>query len=631
MVKKMAARCALAMVAAWAGAAAAAPLSVLDAFRPGTMHSVRLSPDGKRIAAVGYAHDQSTLLLVDTATLTPTMGPVLYGRTAPRRVSWVTADMLAVVRPAGTRFVKPDGTEILDHHDHYMWTVDSSPGREVVMMDRRDNPYYIDRLNVRTGKHQLTNFDIPGNAPYWRFDEKGVARIVTTRDTAFWGDDTTVTHWYRGSERDKWEKLASFPMLDVEWTPAFLMEDGKSLAVRSTVGRDTVAYFRYDIAGRRLGELLAGHPTQDIGAVEGDTGDDVKRVVTGGMKPTIHWFDAEWSALQQAVDAALPGRVNWLSGNKAGVVLVHSYGDVDPGRWFVLDVPSKSLRKLAASRPDLDPAQLRPMQVVSYRSPDGLTIPAYLTLPEGEARRGPAVVLIHGGPIARDAWGFDPEVQLLASRGYAVIQPQFRGSAGFGKKFREAGYGQWGLAMQDDVTAAANWLVEQGIADPKRICVYGGSYGGYAAMWALVKTPDLFKCGISLAGVSDLAYMFKDDSDVNDTPHGRLWRRATIGDPRARAQQFDEVSPLKNAARIRAPLLLAHGMRDGRVPVEHSEKMVDAMRKANKAYQWLPLPDEGHGIADAVNRQRFYDSLFQFLDTHIGAGAGAAAGAAAAR
>src|SRR5205823_6513944 len=172
-------------------------------------------------------------------------------------------------------------------------------------------------------------------------------------------------------------------------------------------------------------------------------------------------------------------------------------------------------------------------------------IPAYLTLPPGSRERLPTVILIHGGPIARDHWRFDPDVQLLASRGYAVFQPQFRGSSGFGKRFMEAGYGQWGLAMEDDITSGVRWLIEKHIADPDRVCIYGASYGGYAALWGLIKTPELYRCGISLAGVSDIEYMLTDDSDVNDSAIGRLLRRTTIGDLKTHKQQFDGVSPLK--------------------------------------------------------------------------------------
>ena len=303
-----------------------------------------------------------------------------------------------------------------------------------------------------------------------------------------------------------------------------------------------------------------------------------------------------------------------LSGNlRVGKVLVASYADVDPGSWYLLDVATSSLKQIESAKPEIDRNAMAPTQVVRYKSLDGLEIPAYLTLPPGGGRNLPAVVLVHGGPIVRDRWQWQPEVQLLASRGYAVLQPQFRGSAGFGRSFELAGHREWGRRMQDDVTAGAQWLAAQGIADPRRICIYGASYGGYAALWAAVKTPELFRCVASLAGVSDLALMFNAKSDVNSDSFGRLFELRTIGDPTEDAKLFDEVSPLKGAARIQVPVLLAHGDLDARVPIVHSEKMIQALNANGKQYEWILLRGEKHGISREAALERFYGALFDFL------------------
>ena len=219
------------------------------------------------------------------------------------------------------------------------------------------------------------------------------------------------------------------------------------------------------------------------------------------------------------------------------------------------------------------------------------------------------IVAASAAPLSvADAFKTSP----IASRGNAVLQPQFRGSAGFGKSFELAGYGQWGRAMQDDVTAGAEWLVAQGIADPRRMCIYGGSYGGYATLWALVKTPKLFRCGASLAGVSDLNLMLTDDSDTNDSELGRLLRRRYVG-AKEDGKQFDEVSPLKGASRIEVPVLLAHGNLDKRVPIVHSEKMLEALRANGKSAEWIYLRGERHGVAFDENRELYYKTLFDFL------------------
>jgi dipeptidyl aminopeptidase/acylaminoacyl peptidase len=270
------------------------------------------------------------------------------------------------------------------------------------------------------------------------------------------------------------------------------------------------------------------------------------------------------------------------------------------------------------------------MKSIAYPAMDGLKIPAFLTLPAAASRSLPTVIMIHGGPTARDAWAFDADVQLLASRGYAVLQPQFRGSSGFGRKFEEAGYGQWGLAMQDDITAGVDYLVKQQIADPNRVCIYGASYGGYAALWGLVKTPGLFKCGISFAGVVDLELMFKDSSDRTSNDAAMEMMRSRIGDPKLNKQQFDQVSPLKHAALIAAPVLLMHGDEDRRVPIVHGKKMRKALLDHGKQVEWLSFEGEGHGLYKYQSQQAYFKALLAFLDANIGSRALAARGRAEA-
>jgi dipeptidyl aminopeptidase/acylaminoacyl peptidase len=230
------------------------------------------------------------------------------------------------------------------------------------------------------------------------------------------------------------------------------------------------------------------------------------------------------------------------------------------------------------------------------------------------------VVLIHGGPQARDYWGWNEEVQILSTHGYAVFQPQFRGSTGFGRRFEEAGFGQWGRAMQDDITAGVQQLIAQGIADPARICIVGSSFGGYAALWGLVKTPELYQCGVSFAGVSDIEYMFHDGSDRVKSKTTREWMLSRVGDVRSEPGRFDDVSPLKHADKIRAPVLLMHGELDRRVPISHAEKMKASLGKLGKKVEWLTFEDEGHGIFYIRNELTYYSKLLAFLDRYIGSG-----------
>jgi dipeptidyl aminopeptidase/acylaminoacyl peptidase len=606
-------------------AAPSVPLSVKDAMKWASVEGLKISPDGKHVAGVIQLREAKGVIVYDTATLVPRLlrseSPTLAGAW---EVTWFNDRLLAVQSSTrGADVVDLESVAFLNAGSRYLNRIDNDKaGHARFLYQTSDKNTY--RYDVVTKKSVAVDRPIPGGSVVaWIYDHQGEARVVTTRDTAFFSDDTRVTHWYRESPDHPWEKLANFAYLDDVWEPVAFSRDDTALIVSSRQGRDTYAYFRYDLKLRQLGEMMAGHPTQDIYAEFDAPNMDAQYVITNGIKTEIKWFDAKGEAIQRGVDLALPDRINLLQGNPQKQMLVFSHSDKDPGRWFVLDVATGTLRLVTSRKPEIDIDKMRPKQIVAYKARDGLTIPAYLTSPMA-AGAGPAVVFIHGGPQVRDDWSWDPEVQMLASRGYTVFQPQFRGSGGFGKRYMEAGYGQWGAAMQDDITDGVQWLVERGYADPSRICIYGASYGGYAALWGLAKTSGLYRCGASFAGVSDLQYMLRDGSDVNSRATGRLYRNQMFGTSAARKQVLDDVSPLKNAAQFRAPVLIAHGDWDRRVPITHSERMVDALKYRSKEVQWMVLREEGHGIFYEENQERFFQALFNLFDRTIGRPAPAA-------
>jgi len=594
---------------------------------PAQFTALHLSPDGKQIAAIGYSGKYTGLFLIDTTTLatrllvTPERD---FGRLRePWRVAWIANDLLAVdFTTGGARALDLDGNVISGLGQRYIGRLPNVPDTVLAYDDRYRGK--IDKVDARSGNKQRYEFPPGGETTRWLWDEAGVLRFVVTQDTAFWTDDTKVTYWYRSNQTSDWQKLDVFPITEDHWVPISVGNDPDSLIVYSRHERDTWALFHYDTRTRRHLDLMAGAETQDIAASFETNTEELLSVTTSGLKPTRIWFSARWAALQKAVDQALPDHINVLSGNPQGKVLVFSYADVDPGRWHVLDTREMMLREVVSSRKDIAPGEMLPMKVLRYPAADGFSIPAYFTQPSSRdsASLPPLVVLIHGGPTVRDDWGWDEEVQALATHGYAVFQPQFRGSSGFGKKFQESGYGQWGLAMQDDITAGVEYLIAQKLVDPARICIYGASYGGYAALWGLAKTPDLYKCGVSLAGVSDIEHMLTDQSDRNYDKEARQFQLSRIGDLATNKQKFDSVSPLKSAARIKAPVLLAHGEFDTRVPISHGQKMRDALRANGKSVEWLTFANGGHGLGKP-DRQRFYDALLAFLGKHIGAGVNA--------
>ena len=259
-------------------------------------------------------------------------------------------------------------------------------------------------------------------------------------------------------------------------------------------------------------------------------------------------------------------------------------------------------------------AEMRPIE---YTARDGLNISGYLTIPVGvEPENLPVVALIHGGPWIRDVWGWNSEVQFLANRGYAVFQPNFRGSTGFGREFLQAGYGQWGLAMQDDITDGVLWLIEQGIADPDRIAIFGASYGGYAALAGAAFTPELYAAAISLVGVSNIFTLLESIPPWWETERERLYVR--VGHPIYDEERLIATSPVFHADAITAPLFVAHGANDPRVALSESEQIVEALEARGVDVEFFVALDEGHGFTNFTNVQRFYSTLEAFLAEHLG-------------
>jgi dipeptidyl aminopeptidase/acylaminoacyl peptidase len=331
-----------------------------------------------------------------------------------------------------------------------------------------------------------------------------------------------------------------------------------------------------------------------------------------------HFFDDLRGGLQQLVDERLPGYQNQLISHdrEEQRFVVYSGSDRSMGSYHLLDSESGELKKLFEISPWLDERQMASMRPVRYSSRDGLTIHGYLTLPaEGEAKGLPLVVNPHGGPWHRDSWGFDPQVQFLASRGYAVLQMNFRGSTGFGRRFLEASFGQWGLAMQDDVSDAVGWAVAEGIADPERVAIYGGSYGGYAALAGLTKTPELYACGISYVGVSNL-FTWIEAIPPYWKPYLEMMYEM-VGHPERDEERFRATSPLFNADRIRVPLFVAQGANDPRVRKAESDQIVEALKGRGVEVEYLVRDDEGHGFMKEENRFAFYRAMEKFLAKHL--------------
>jgi dipeptidyl aminopeptidase/acylaminoacyl peptidase len=375
--------------------------------------------------------------------------------------------------------------------------------------------------------------------------------------------------------------------------------------------------YRYDFSSDSIGEPVFEHPQVDIDDFRISDQNEITAVYYTDDRSRVEWLMPRMKELQGKIDRELPDRINRVisMSSDGEKMLIWSGSAADPGTYFYYDATTAKMSMLARPYGSMTDKPLANMDSVSYAARDGLQIPAYLTLPTGvEARQLPLIVLPHGGPFLRDEWGYDTWVQFLANRGYVVLQPNFRGSTGYGRDFVAKGEGQWGRTMQDDLDDGVKWLVEQGKVDPKRVCIMGGSYGGYAALWAAVRNPEIYRCAISLAGISDLAAMIKyDRRSFAATRYYTAWRERVQGD---KGFDLNTVSPLYAVDRINIPLLIAHGTDDENVPLAQSKKLHEALLKANKPHSYIVYEGEGHGFDNPANATAFLEQVEQFLRTN---------------
>jgi dipeptidyl aminopeptidase/acylaminoacyl peptidase len=418
----------------------------------------------------------------------------------------------------------------------------------------------------------------------------------------------TVTVWHRAGLDAKWEKLWQFKVDDPnaeEYDPIGFDYDNETLYVATNKGRDKEAIYAFDTKTKQMGNLLVEHPLIDVSG--GLRFSEVRKKLVGVQlsadKPIQVWVDPELARMQRSIDATLPKTVNMLifPRDTEKRVLIRSFSDVDPGTYHLYDIEKKKLETIVKQRAWIDPNLMAERKFITYKARDGMEIPAYVTIPKGGGKNLPLVVNIHGGPWLRayhwTEWGRYPEAQFLASRGYVVLEPEPRGSLGWGRKHYFSSFKQWGGTMQDDITDGALHLVKEGLVDKERMCLHGGSYGGYATLMGLVKDPDLWKCGSALVAVSDLSLMQgtteSDTSQLTDfLQEEYTWR---VGDSSRDRELFEKVSPARHADRIKAKLLLTMGGNDVRVPIAHGIAMKDAMINAGKPIDYVVYPGEGHG------------------------------------
>jgi dipeptidyl aminopeptidase/acylaminoacyl peptidase len=480
-------------------------------------------------------------------------------------------------------------------------------------INKRD-PRFFDayRVNVLTGEMEMIALN-PGNIVGWQTDHDGRLRVATTYD----GVNTSLL--YRDTEKDDFQVLLTISFKET-LAPLFFTYDNKNLYVASNIGRDKAAIYVYDVKEKKQTTLLYENPDVDV---ENLLRSDKRKTVTGVAyytdKRRYHFVDEERAKLQQDIESRLQGYEVALTNMSRDETkaLVYAGSDRTLGSYYFYDLTTSDFRKLADTGPWLIEAELAEMKPITYTSRDGLTIHGYLTLPQGlKPKKLPVVVNPHGGPWDRDVWGYNPEVQFLANRGYAVLQVNFRTSTGYGRQFWEAGFRQWGLKIQDDITDGVRWLIGQGIADPKRVAIYGGSFGGYATLAGLAFTPDLYACGVDYVGISNLFTFIQ-----TFPPYWEPMRRMVyemVGDPEKDKELYEKVSPVFHADNIKVPVLVAQGANDPRVNKAESDQIVEALKKRGIEVVYMVKDNEGHGFQNEENRFDFYRAMEEFLGKHLG-------------
>lgn len=490
------------------------------------------------------------------------------------------------------------------------------PDEMIIGLNKRI-PYAFDpyRLNIVTGE-MVQLAENPGTIDTYIFDHNGKLRAAINIL-----DGVNKEILYRETEQDEWRTVLTTSFKETV-EPVFFTFDNEQVYAISNLNRDKIALVIFDIRNGQEGEVLYERPDYDI---RGVTYSKKRKVLTYGSyqaeKTERFFFDEMIKGIYGNVQSRLQGyEVAFASEtDNEDKFIIRTYSDRSLGAYYLFDVDSDELTKIVDVSPWLDENQMAFMHPVSYVSRDGLTIHGYLTLPKGytmeTATDLPVVVNPHGGPWWRDSWGYNAEVQFLANRGFAVFQPNFRGSTGYGKAFWESSFKQWGLSMQDDITDGVNWLIEKGIADEERIAIYGGSYGGYATLMGIVKNPDLYAAAVDYVGVSNL-FTFLTTIPPYWKPYLEMFYEQ-IGDPAKDSLQMVETSPALQADKISTPLFIAQGANDPRVNKNESDQMVEALKARGVEVEYMVKDDEGHGFLLEENRFDFYRAMEQFLQKHI--------------
>jgi len=654
---------ALCALATSLGSMASTPPPVEDFFKPAVLRKVVLSPSGRYLAALHHhkGTDRKVLVVMDLESADRDLKvAAAYSGLDVVNAHWVgdshlvfglTDERASVFHrrfeSLGLYAVDREGRskpkELVRRHweegnapstsggvhtrrapalspDHFFHSV-TADGSMRVLVERiqftgqgEQTGSQLFAVHIESGRAEHVSAGAPPAIFSWAADAQGRARIAAQLE----GSRAKI--YWRAQADSEWTLLQeSDRFLDDEpnTVRGFSLDGRVLMDVRTSAGTRALAAIdpKQPMAEPKV---LVSVPGFDFeGALVFDLQQRLVGVQVRSDAWGSSWFDPTMRAIQGKVDALLPNTANVLDCGgcvNPKRVLVRAFGDRLPDTYYLYDVQGDKVESVASSRPWIQPAQMAQRGFERIKARDGLEIPLHITRPNGVKGAAPTIVLVHGGPWVRGGdWSWEAESQFLASRGYLVLEPEFRGSTGYGAKLFKAGLKQWGQAMQDDLVDALQWAVKGGLADPKKVCIAGGSYGGYAALMGLVRQPETFRCAVEWLGVTDIELMYSSSWSDASAEWKRHGMPKLIGDREADKDMLNANSPLKQAARIRQPILMAHGRQDRRVPIAHGQAFFDAVKAHNPNVEFKVYADEGHGFGNPANEIDFWARVEAFL------------------
>ena len=612
------------------------------------MWGPRISPDGTHLAVLERVDGDEVVVhyKIEDSGLTP-LGTLASGtREDYFRVRWANQERFlvsSIVRNRSTGFgnsedfirrvvsMNLDGSDqvvlLADRRnrpsrfsgDGIIHTLPDNPAHVLIRLidisDENDSSVY--RLNIYTGARELIEEAANGQNIYnWFADWDGTVRY------AFGNDRKNRPIMLIRRADGGWHPLHKYELFaDGRFQPLGFSYDDNTIFVLSSHITGRASLYKFDLRTGDLAGKVFSHDAVDLSSIVVSEAQRKAVAVSYTVdQKQFHYLDPDYAALRREIDQALPGKTNSIVANTPDeqLLVVLSDSPTDPGTFYLYAKEKGRLTEIGQRFTGLNSEDMSPMKRVTYEARDSLEIPAYLTVPKGfdqraTGRSGPAVILPHGGPRTRDVLGFDLWAQFLANRGYVVLQPNFRGSRGYGERYESLGHGTWGRAMQDDITDGAKWLVDQGLADAGRICIAGGSYGGYAAVMGLIRAPGVFQCAASINGATDIRRMMREDGDYDS--RNREFRRVAGALTKS---ELDLISPIHRADEINAPVLLVHGEDDRNVSIKHSSQLAAKLARAGKPHRFIAIPGEGHTFRKEENLLVWLTALEQFLAENIG-------------